>query len=147
MGRSKEQNFLGVPHEDDFNSAFYDNFLNHLFTFGNIENKTFEIFDGFKVTLRVLTVAENIEVSRALDNEASVHTKEILLRVEVLVRAIVRINGQLLRFPDSEIEPWKDFRNTKENPSEIEQQRYYLRHKFSPELLHIIYEKYMVQIL
>lgn len=140
--RTPEDEFLGRSQSTDFNSVYYDQFLNHLFSFGAIKDKTFEIFPELNITLRVLLPAENIEVAKALDDVGNIIAKEIVLKVETLARAITKVNGQLLRFPDENVKEWQEFRNSKENPSDIEQQRFYLKYKFKPQLINIIYEKY-----
>ena len=141
-GRTPEDDFLGRDKSTDFNSIYYEQFLNQIFNFGTIQDKTFEIFPEFNVTLRILAPAENIEVAKALDDATNIIAKELLLKIETLARAIVKVNGQLLRFPDENITEWQVFRNTKEKPSEIEQQRFYLKYKFKPQLINLVYEKY-----
>ena len=140
--RTPEDDFLGRDNSTDINSIYYEQFLNHIFSFGTIQDRTFEIFPEFNVTLRILTPAENIEVAKSLDDANNLIAKELLLKIETLARAIVKVNGQLLRFPDENIKEWQDFRNIKDKPSEVEQQRFYLKYKFKPQLINLVYEKY-----
>lgn len=144
--RTPEQDILGSAYTiEDFNSPQYDQFLNHIFNFGKIQNKTFDIADNFKVTLRLLSPAENIEVAKALDDVSNIFGKEQLLKIETLSRAIVKINGNVLRFQDSMVTEWKALlgvTDTNYKPNEVEQQRNIIRHQFSPQLINIIYSKY-----
>lgn len=140
--KTLEDDFLGRDKKTDFNSIYYEQFLNQIFNFGTIQDKTFEIFPEFNVTLRVLLPAENIEVAKSLDDANNIIAKELLFKIETLSRAITKVNGQLLRFPDENILEWQAFRNTKDKPSEVEQQRFYLKYKFKPQVLNLLYEKY-----
>ena|SRR4030067_1586115 len=138
--RTQEQEFLGI---ENLNSLQYDSFLNFIFAYGHIDHKTYEISKDFSITLKCLTSAENIEVSRTLDNESSLITKQLILKIETLARAIVKINGNLLRFPDKMIDEWREFRGVKDSPSEVEQQRFLLRYRILPHLLNEMYERYI----
>lgn len=138
--RTQEQDFLGI---ENLNSPQYDSFLNFIFTYGHIDQKTYEISKDFNVTLKCLTSAENIEVSKALDNESSLITKQLILKIETLARAIVKVNGNLLSFTDRMIDEWKEFRGAKDTPSEVEQRRFLLRYRILPHLLNEMYEKYV----
>ena len=143
--RTEEHKFLGKENEEDFNSPNYDSFLAGIFSFGHISNKTYEVFKGFKVCLRPLTPVENIEVSKEVGKVDDIVTKEQVLKIEVLSRAIININGQALRFPDEDIIEWREFRGIKDNnykPSEVEQQRHYLKYRFNAPLIGSVYEKY-----
>ena len=138
---TNEDKFLGV--EEDYNSIDYSEFLDSIFAFGTMSSKVVDIVEGLSVTLRILTPAENLEVAKVVDRAAGLMEKEQLLRMETLGRAIVHINGQLLRFSDTMIAEWKDFRGLTDNPSDVEQQRFMLKHRFNQPLINIIYTKYV----
>lgn len=144
--RTPEDKFLGKELIDDFNSPQYDDFLTTIFAFGSIPAKTFSIVKGLEVKLKILAPVENIEVGKKVDSVDGLVSKESFLRIETLARAIVVINGQVLRFSDSMIEEWKEFRGitTKEyKPSEVEQQRFLISHRFNNHLINLIYGKYV----
>lgn len=138
---TKEQEFLG---QDDFNSVQYDQFLNQLFSLGTIGEKNYEIVEGFNVALRPLSVVENLEISRKVDVEPGVFSKETVLKQETLARAICRINGNLLRFADTDIAEYNAFRGLAADykPSEFEQQMHFIKYKLAVTLVNQIYSKY-----
>lgn len=140
---TNEEKFLGV--EEDFNSTDYSEFLASVFAFGTMPNKVVDIVVGLSVTLRVLTPAENLEIARVIDLANGLMEKEQLLRMETLARAIVQVNGQLLRFSDSMIAEWKEFRGLSDKdsiPSDVEQQRFMIKFRFNQPLINIVYTKY-----
>ena len=140
---TNEDRFLGV--EEDYNSADYSEFLDNVFAFGTMPNKVVDIVEGLSVTLRILTPAENLEIAKAVDKANGIMEKEQLLRMETLCRAIVQVNGQLLRFSDSMIEEWKEFRGLSDkdsNPSDVEQQRFMIKFRFNQPLINATYAKY-----
>ena len=143
---TNEDKFLGV--EEDYNSADYSEFLDSIFAFGTMPSKVKDIVEGLSVTLRVLTPAENLEVSKIVDKAPGLLEKEQLLRMETLCRAIVVVNGQLLRFSDSMIAEWKEFRGLPEdaNPSDVEQQRFMLKYRFNQPLINITYTNYLEMV-
>ena len=141
-GRTPEDDFLGI--ENNFNTPQYEQFLDYIFNFGVLPDETFELFDGYKVRLRLLTPAENIEVSKALD-DGNIITKELVHKIETLARSIVNINGNKLRFPDHRIKEYLEFKgivDQKYVPSEVEQQKFIIKYNFKPAVINIIYEKY-----
>lgn len=142
MSQTPEQAFLG---QDDFNSVQYDQFLNQLFSLGTIGEKTYELFEGFNITLRPLSVVETLEISRKIDVEPGVFSKETVNKQETLARAICRINGNLLRFADTDIAEYTAFRGLSADykPTEFEQQMHFIKYKFAPTLLNQIYSKYL----
>ena len=146
MATTNEDKFLGV--EEDYNSDSYSEFLDSIFAFGTMPNKVTDIVKGLSVTLRVLTPAENLAVSKLVDKAAGIMEKEQLLRMETLSRAIVVVNGQLLRFSDDMIDEWKEFRGlpVEAVPSDIEQQRFMLKYRFNQPLINITYTKYLEMI-
>ena len=122
---TNEDKFLGV--EEDYNSADYSEFLDSVFAFGTMPSKVVDIVEGLSTTLRILTPAENLEVAKVIDKATGVMEKEQLLRMETLCRSITQVNGQLLRFSDSMVEEWKEFRGLTSkdiSPSEVEQQKF-----------------------
>lgn len=140
---TNEGKFLGV--EEDFNSADYSEFLDSIFAFGTMPNKVVNIVEGLSATLRVLTPVENLEIAKVVDRANGLMEKEQLLRMETLCRAIIQVNGQLLRFSDSMIEEWKEFRGLSDkdsNPSDVEQQRFMIKFRFNQPLINITYTKY-----
>jgi len=142
--RTPEQEFLGQE-EDDYNSPQYESFLENFFSLGSIDEKTYDLFDDYKVKLRVLLPAENIEVSKEVGKVDDIISKEQILKIEILARAIVNINGRPLRFSDDDLPEWREWRGIKDpnyKPSEIEQMRHYLRWKIKDPLKNLIYSKY-----
>ena len=140
---TNEDKFLGV--EEDFNSTDYSEFLDNIFSFGTMSNKVVDIVEGLSVTLRVLIPAENLEIAKVVDKANGLMEKEQLLRMETLARAIVHVKGQLLRFSDSMIEEWKEFRGLSDKepvPSDVEQQRFMIKYRFNQPLINVIYTKY-----
>ena len=140
---TNEDKFLGV--EEDYNSADYSEFLDSIFAFGTMPSRVVDIVVGLSVTLRVITPAENLEIAKVVDLANGLMEKEQLLRMETLCRAIVQVNGQLLRFSDSMIEEWKEFRGLSDkdsNPSDVEQQRFMIKFRFNQPLINITYTKY-----
>lgn len=140
---TNESKFLGV--EEDFNSVDYSEFLDNIFSFGTMPNKVVGIVEGLSVTIRVLTPAENLEIAKVVDKATGLMEKEQLLRMETLCRAIVQVNGQLLRFSDSMIAEWKEFRGLSDNdstPSDVEQQRFMIKFRFNQPLINVAYTKY-----
>ena len=140
---TNEDKFLGV--EEDFNSVDYSEFLDSIFAFGTMPSKVVDIVAGLSITLRVLTPAENLEIAKIIDRANGLMEKEQLLRMETLCRAIVSVNGQLLRFSDSMIAEWKEFRglSSKDStPSDVEQQKFMIKYRFNQPLINIIYTKY-----
>lgn len=141
---TNEDKFLGV--EEDYNSADYSEFLDSIFAFGTMPSRVVDIVVGLSVTLRVITPAENLEIAKVVDLANGLMEKEQLLRMETLCRAIVQVNGQLLRFSDSMIEEWKEFRGLSDkdsNPSDVEQQRFMIKFRFNQPLINITYTKYI----
>lgn len=141
--RSKEQQYLDLPPStDDFNSPQYDIFLQSLFNLGEIRNRTIEVFQDFKVTMRVLTPVENIEVMKRVDDAPGNTSRNLIFKLEVLSRAIEKINGQYLRFSDAMMSEWKEFTDRKDTPTEVEQQRYILKYRTQQFVLDEIYKCY-----
>ena len=141
---TNEQDFLGI--DEDYNTIEYSEFLDNVFKFGSMPNKVVKIVEGLSTTLRILTPAENLEIAKEVDKAVGVLEKEQILRIETLCRAIVQVNGQLLRFSSSMIEEWKEFRGIADKygaPSDVEQQRFLLRFRFNQPLINIIYKKYL----
>ena len=140
---TNEEKFLGT--EEDYNSVDYSEFLDSVFAFGTMPNKVVDIVPGLSVTLRVLTPAENLEIAKVIDLANGLMEKEQLLRMETLARAVVQVNGQLLRFSDSMIAEWKAFRGLSDKdstPSDVEQQRFMIKFRFNQPLINIAYTKY-----
>jgi hypothetical protein len=141
--RTKEEQHLDLPPAaDDFNSLQYDAFLQSLFNLGEIRNRTIEVFQDFKVTLRVLTPVENIEVMKRVDEAPGNTSRNLIFKLEVLSRAIEKINGQYLRFSESMLSEWHEFTNKKEIPTEVEQQRYILKYRTQQFVLDEIFKSY-----
>ena len=144
--RTPEDKYLGKELIDDFNSPLYENFLNTIFAFGSIPPRTVTVVDGFAVKLKVLSPVENIEIGKKVDELAGLVSKESALRIETLARSIQAINGQLLRFSDTMVDEWKEFRGITDKaytPSEVEQQRFLIAHRFNNYLINLIYDKYV----
>lgn len=127
----------------DVNSYAYDVFLTQIFNFGVIKPKIFSISEGFNVTLRLLTPMEFIEVLKKVEEFNGNLTKEKILIIETLSRAIERVNGQFLRFDDEMVQDWKGLKRTDRDPSVLEQQRDILLLRFQQLVLNVIYEKYI----
>src|ERR1700693_6202565 len=145
--RTPEQSFLGqMPTIVDFNSPFYGGFLDNASSLGDVRNKTFEVFQGLSVTLRLLLPIENLEVLKVVDRLPGDYSKGITLKLETLARAIQQVNGNLLRFPDTDILDWQKFRNTKERPTEIDQQLHILSYNFKQFIVDEIFKKYEVLV-
>ena len=148
---TNEDKFLGVDSDySDYNSIDYSEFLDSIFAFGTMPSKVIDIVEGLSVTLRVLTPAENLEIAKVVDKASGLMEKEQLLRMETLCRAIVAVNGQLLRFSDTMIEEWKEFRglsNKDSNPSDVEQQRFMIKFRFNQPMINIGYTKYTELII
>lgn len=141
--RTPEENFLGIsPPIDDYNSSHYTSFLNNLTGLGDIKNRPFEVFDGMTVTLRLLLPIENLEVLKIVDRAPGDYSKGQVLKVETLARAIQQVNGHYLRFSENDIADWSAFRNTKEKPTEIDQQRHILNYNFKQFVVDEIFKKY-----
>lgn len=141
--RTKEEQHLDLPPAvDDFNSLQYESFLQSLFNLGEIRNRTIEVFKDFKVTLRVLTPVENIEVMKKVDDSPGNASKTLIYKLEVLSRAIEKINGQYLKFSDPMITEWTEFTGKKEIPTDVEQQRYILKYRTQQFILDEIYKSY-----
>jgi len=51
-----------------------------------------------------------------------------------------------LRFPDTDILDWQKFRNTKERPTEIDQQLHILSYNFKQFIVDEIFKKYEVLV-
>lgn len=144
--RTPEDLFLGNEAED-YNSPQYDSFLESIFSLGAIPSKTYDLFEdgNFKVKLRPLTPIENIEISKTAGAYGDIMSKEQVLRIEVLARAIVDFNGQALRFSDENLKEYRDFRGIQDSnykPSEVEQQRHLVKYRFNNQLINLIYNKY-----
>ena len=137
----RERALLGVE-EEDYNSAYYSRFLEEIFNFGSVPAKDIKISNDLKVTLRILMPVENIEVAKKVDLASGIVEKEQIIKHETLCRAIVKMNGQLLRFSDGFTDEWKEYRETDKNPSDVEQQRFLLKYKFSQPLINQIYAAY-----
>jgi hypothetical protein len=142
--RTKEEKFLDLPPTtNDFNTAQYGLFLDTLFSLGDVRDTVFEIFPGFVVSLRILTPIEQIEVMKKVDASEGNLSKVLILKLETLARCVEKINGQYLRFSDSMIEEWQDFRGgIKDKPTEIEQQRFVLQYRFKQFIIDEIYRTY-----
>jgi hypothetical protein len=141
--RTPEQAYLGIlPTVDDYNSPYYSSFLNNLTSLGDIQNKTYEVFQGISLTLRLLLPIENLEVLKLVDRAPGDYSKGLTLKLETLARAIQQVNGHYLRFSDSDIANWQAFRNTKEKPTEIDQQRHILQYSFKQMVVDEIFKKY-----
>jgi hypothetical protein len=128
----------------DYDSPQYDVFLTELFKFGTMSEKTYNIAKNLDVTLRPLIPSEDVIVARYVDKEPGNLSKIKTLKLETLSRAIVKVNGQLLRFAEANKFEWQDIVGVDKtrNPSEIEQQRFYLRHKLNSTLIDLVYDKY-----
>lgn len=140
--RTPEESYLDTEPTEDYNSAQYNIFIDSLFTYGNIPNETYKVFDGLNVTLRILSPIENIEIAKKIDSAPGFNSKDLLLKLEVLARSIVAVNTQCLRFSESMLKEWQDFRNTTEKPTDIEQQRFILQYRFKQLMIEEIYKKY-----
>ena len=148
-GRTPEQEFLDehVDEIQDFNYPHYNIFLQQLFTFGTVPDKTFSLSNGLTVTLRLLAPREMLEVAKRVDECPGIFSKEITHKLEVLSRAISRINGQVLRFDDSMIAEWKELRKVNYSPTDVEQQRYIISYRFKVPVIESIFKKYQELIL
>jgi hypothetical protein len=141
--RTPEEQFLGIlPTTDDYNSPYYSSFLNNLTSLGDIRNKTYEVFEGISITLRLLLPIENLEVLKIVDRSPGDYSKGLTLKLETLARAIQQVNGHYLRFSDDDIAKWQAFRDTKEKPTEIDQQRHILQYSFKQMIVDEIFTKY-----
>lgn len=140
--RTPEEEFLDLPPIEDYNSIQYSLFLDQIFSLGTIQPETFKIFEGLYVTLRVLLPVENLEVSKKVDTSPGMYSKDFVLKLETLARSIERVNGQYLRFSESMIKEWQDFRNTTDKPTEVEQQRYILLYRFKTFIINEIFKRY-----
>lgn len=142
QSRTIEEEFLGVEVTEDFNSHQYSIFLDQLFSLGTIPEESFKICDGLVAKLRVLLPVENLEIAKKVDAAPGFYSKEIILKLETLSRAISAINNQPIRFSNSMIDEWQKFRNTTEKPTEIDQQRYIIQYRFKQFIIDEIYKKY-----
>ncbi len=142
--RTPEQELLDSisPEEVDFNSDQYGQFLEGLFRFGTVPPKVFNLGKNFKVKLQILTPAENLEVTKKIDQLPGNLSKEKTLILETLSRAILSVNNYPIRFDEKMIAEWKEFRNTTTEPTLIEQQRFILTHRFQQGVLELTYSKY-----
>mgnify|MGYP001561765050 CR=1 FL=1 len=141
--KTPEQIFLDIDSEkDQFNSPQYSIFLDTLFSLGSIPEETYKIFDGLDVTLRILAPVENLEVAKKIDSCPGFSSREYVLKLETLARAVVKVNNQFLRFSESMVSEWQEFRNIVEKPTEIEQQRYIIQYRFKQFIIDEIFKKY-----
>ena len=138
----RERALLGAEGAD-YNTAYYEKFLEEIFNFGSVPPKKIDISDHLNITLRILMPVENIEVAKKVDQASGIVEKEQIIKHETLCRSIVKMNGQLIRFSDDMIAEWKAFRNTDKEPSDVEQQRFMLKYKFSQPLINQIYSLYV----
>jgi len=140
--RTPEEEFLDLPPIEDYNSIQYSLFLDQVFSQGTIPSETYKVFEGFYVTLRVLLPVENLEVSKKVDVSPGMYSKDFVLKLETLARAIEKVNGQFLRFSETMIKDWQDFRSTTDKPTEVEQQRYIILYRFKVFVINEIFKKY-----